>query len=107
MSEGGPTSSRPKDKQARPSAKPAAVPVACGMEGCDHSSQLRFQGESPFDGFRFETEGWTVVEDTEEKRTVFLCTDCAKEFEEEISGKEDGDLEDDDDEDLEDEPEGP
>lgn len=85
-------------------AKPSTIPVACGMEECDHSSHLRFLGDTPFDGFKFETEGWTVVEDTEEHRTVFLCTDCAKDFEQELAGEE-GDLE--DDEELEDEPERP
>lgn len=101
MSEKGLTPSRSKDTHERAGAKPSSIPVTCGMEDCDHGSHLRFLGDSPFDGFKFETEGWTVVEDTEEHRTVFLCTDCAKEFEQEIAGEEEGD------EELDDEPEAP
>jgi hypothetical protein len=106
MSPADSPAAKSKPKSDRPAGKAPGIAVMCGMEGCDHASQLRFQGDSPFDGFRFDTEGWTVVEDTEEKRTVFLCTDCAREFEQELASDEDGDLEDDDEE-LEDEPEGP
>ena len=85
--------------------KESTVAVSCGMEGCDHAGQIRFLGEVPFEGFKFDTTGWTVVEDTEDGRTVFLCADCAREFEEQAAagdGGDDEEEEDDDDEEDED-----
>lgn len=87
-----------------PAGRAASIAVSCGMEDCDHSAHLRFVGEPPFEAFRFDTEGWTVVEDTEDGRTVFLCTNCAREFEAEVAGGEDAEL-DADDEELEEEDE--
>ncbi|MDE1820022.1 MAG: hypothetical protein KGJ23_04150 [Euryarchaeota archaeon] len=95
---------RSHENVSTPSGKGTKVPVSCGMEGCDHSAALHFQGETPYEGFTFDTTGWTVVEDTEDHRTVFLCSDCTKEFEEEASGGEDDDDLDDDDEDETDGP---
>lgn len=106
MSEKAHPPARSKESLPSPAAKAARVPVSCGMEGCDHAAAVQFLGDSPFEGFKFDAQGWTVVEDTEDHRTVFLCSDCSKEFEQE-AGRDDADLEEDD-EDLEeeDEPDG-
>lgn len=84
----------------------ASFPVACGMEGCRHSTHLRLLGPTPFEAFRFEEEGWTVVEDMDDGRTVFLCPDCAEAFEEEMEeedAKAEGDGEEESEDDEEDE----
>ncbi len=95
MSEKARSGARSKESMTPPATKGTSVPVACGMEGCDHAAALQFEGNTPYEGFTFDTTGWTVVEDTEDHRTVFLCPDCSKEFEQEAAG-EDG-LEDEDD----------
>lgn len=98
MSEKGRSGARSKESMPAPSPKGTRIPVACGMEGCDHAAALQFEGQTPYEGFTFDTTGWTVVEDTEDHRTVFLCSDCSKEFEQEAAGDdEDDDLDDGDD----------
>ncbi len=86
MSEKARSSARSREPTPAPAAKSVRVPVSCGMEGCDHAAAVQFLGETPFEGFKFDTPGWTVVEDTEDHQTVFLCADCSKEFEEEAAG---------------------
>lgn len=87
--------------------KGTATPVGCGMEGCHETTQLRFVGPSPFEAFRFDEEGWTVVEDMDDGRTVFLCPNCTEAFEEEMEGEEEEDEDEEDEEDDEAELEGP
>ncbi len=97
------SSGHPRGDAGHPgsSLKGSAIPVGCGMEGCHETTQLRFVGPSPFEAFRFDEEGWTVVEDMDDGRTVFLCPACTEAFEEEM--EEEDEEEDEDEEDEEDE----